>query len=334
MATTPLPRRIGIAGAGMISHHHLTAWSRIPERARIVAICDPAATRAERRAAEFGISNVYESAKAMLDVQALDAIDIAAPRDVHAALIDLAAERGIDALCQKPLASSFSEAEALVRRVDGRMRLMAHENWRFRPWFRTLKTWISSGEVGEVLSAQFAMISSGLLCDEHGQRPALIRQPFMAKEPQLFIAEDLIHQLDVARWLFGPLRVVSARAARTVADVAGETLATILLETTSHAPVVVSGSLVAPGFAPRSRDRLELIGTRASVSLSGGILQRLGRQPCVAEFDTDKAYQASFDAVIAHFVDCLETGMPFETSAIDNLETLRLVEVAYQVSSA
>jgi D-apiose dehydrogenase len=33
--------------------------------------------------------------------------------------------------------------------------------------------------------------------------------------------------------------------------------------------------------------------------------------------------------VIAHFVDCLETGAPFETGPADNLETLRLVEHAY-----
>ena len=34
------PLRIGLAGAGMISHHHLVAWSRDP-RAEVVAICDP-----------------------------------------------------------------------------------------------------------------------------------------------------------------------------------------------------------------------------------------------------------------------------------------------------
>ena len=42
-----------------------------------------------------------------------------------------------------------------------------------------------------------------------------------------------------------------------------------------------------------------------------------------------KGYQASFDGVIAHFVDCLETGAAFETNPVDNLETLRLVEHAY-----
>jgi predicted dehydrogenase len=317
----------------MISYHHLMAWSRISEHARVVAICDPDLVRAHQRAAEFEIAKVYASAAEMLDGERLDALDIASSRNTHVELVELAAEHHVDALCQKPLAPSFREAEDLVRRTGTRMRLMAHENWRFRPWFRTLKAWLSSGEIGEVLSAELEMTSSGLLCNEHGDRPALVRQPFMARETRLFIAEDLIHQLDVARWLLGPLNVLNARAARTIPQVAGETLATILLETASRVPVVVTGSLVAPGFAPRSSDRLGLIGGIASVSLSGGVLQRLGPRPYVAEFDTNKAYQASFDAVIAHFIECIETDLPFETSATDNLETLHLVEAAYMAAS-
>ena len=46
-------------------------------------------------------------------------------------------------------------------------------------------------------------------------------------------------------------------------------------------------------------------------------------------YNFDQAYQASFDAIIAHFVDCLDSGTAFETGPADNLETLRLGENAY-----
>ena len=42
-----------------------------------------------------------------------------------------------------------------------------------------------------------------------------------------------------------------------------------------------------------------------------------------------KGYQASFDGVIGHFVECLESGAQFETDPSDNIETLRLVEHGY-----
>jgi predicted dehydrogenase len=58
---------------------------------------------------------------------------------------------------------TLAESQALVQRVGDRSRLMVHENWRFRPWYRELKRWIAAGELGDVLLARMAMISSGLL---------------------------------------------------------------------------------------------------------------------------------------------------------------------------
>jgi predicted dehydrogenase len=204
-----------------------------------------------------------------------------------------------------------------------------HENWRFRPWYRAIKRWIEGGEVGEILFGQVAMFTSGMLPDASGASPALVRQPFMAHEPRLMIAESLIHQLDVMRWLIGPLRVVGARALRTQDYVRGETLATILLESAIGAPVVVSGTMVAPGYPARAQDRLELIGRAASVVLDGTALRLQGARHEAISFEHEQGYQASFDGAIAHFVACLRSGTPFETDPIDNLETLRLVEHAY-----
>jgi predicted dehydrogenase len=59
-----------------------------------------------------------------------------------------------------------------------------------------------------------------------------------------------------------------------------------------------------------------------------------GGAPRVERYDADKGYQASFDGVIAHFVDCLETGAAFETGPEDNLATLVLVDDAYKAAAA
>jgi predicted dehydrogenase len=323
------PLRVAIVGAGMISHHHLIAWRNASDAARVIAVFDPNAGRAGARAQEFGISTVYNNAEALLADAAIDALDIASPCDTHAFWIEAAAVRGIDALCQKPLTPTLAQAKTLIAQTAGRMRLMVHENWRFRPWYRELKKWLEAAELGEIIGIQMTVISSGLLPDRNGDRPALVRQPFMANEPRLMIGESLIHQLDVVRWLAGPLRVVSARALHTLEEVKGETLATILLESALGAPIVVSGTMAAPGFPPRNRDRLEVLGRRASATLVGPELRLLGSEPRHVTYDFDAGYQASFDAVIAHFVERLRSGEPFETDPVDNLETLRLVEHAY-----
>ena len=122
---------------------------------------------------------------------------------------------------------------------------------------------------------------------------------------------------------------MSARAARVVPEVKGESLATVFMETAAGVPVLVMGSMAAPGFPSRTGDRLDLIGRTASAMLEATELQLRGPKPRHQSYDHDAGYQASFDGVIAHFIECLATGASFETDPADNLETLRLVEHAY-----
>jgi D-apiose dehydrogenase len=328
------PLKVALAGAGMISWHHLVGWRNLGERVRLVAVCDPDAAKAAKRADEFSIPKVYRDADAMFASEAIDALDVASPRQTHAAWVEAAAARDIDVLCQKPMTPTLAESQALVQRVEGKSRLMVHENWRFRPWYRELKRWIVAGELGDVILARMAMITSGMLPDGSGQRPSLERQPFMQHEERLMIAEVLIHHLDVMRYLCGELRVVAVRTAHTVHVVRGETLASIFLETASGAPVEVTGTMAAAGYSSRAPDRLEVVGSKASATFEDSELRLLGTTPRSQRYDKDAGYQASFDGVIAHFVDCLETGAPFETNPADNLETLRLVEDAYTAAGS
>ena len=50
---------------------------------------------------------------------------------------------------------------------------MVHENWRFRPWYRELKSWIAAGLLGDILLGRIAMVNSGFLPDAAGQSPSL-----------------------------------------------------------------------------------------------------------------------------------------------------------------
>lgn len=322
--------RVGLIGAGMVSRHHLIGWSRLAGSAQVVAVADPSGNAAAR-AAEFAIPATYASAAAMLDAEALDAIDIAAPREVHAALVRLGAARGLAVLCQKPLAPDLAQAEALAAEMAG-VRLMVHENWRFRQYYRDAAAWIASGSIGDVQQCSMTLLTSGLLPGADGRRPALERQPFMRGLRRMLVAEVLIHHLDTLRVLLGPLEVVAARLGRTCADMAGEDNALITLRAASGAGAVLLGNMAAPGFPPAQADAVTVLGTAGSLSLAGNALTRLGAQPERREYDLAACYQGAYDAAIAHFADALRTGAPFETGPADNLHTLRLVEECYRLA--
>lgn len=325
--------RVGMVGAGMISHFHLKTWANL-NRAEVVCVCDVDAARARACADAFGVARAENDFLRMLDRCELDAIDIATPMETHEPLIRKAAERGLAILCQKPLTSGLSEARRLVADMRGRTRLMVHENWRFRPYYRQASEWIAAGLLGRLQQCYMSAFSAGLIADANGVRPALVREPSMRTSSLLMTGSVLIHHLDVLRYLLGPIRVVHAQRGREIDEVKSDTFTTIMLETSAKAPVVLMGNLAVPGLSLPIEDEIRIIGTESCISFSDNSLKLVGARPETIRYDPEKAYQAAFDGAIAHFVECLIEGKAFETSGDDNLETLRLVDSALKFSGA
>ena len=216
-----------------------------------------------------------------------------------------------------------------MRQINGRIRIMVNENWRFRPYYRRIGEWIAQGRLGRIVHYRVALFRSGRVPDRAGRIDAIERMPFVAMEQRYLIAESLIHELDVARSLIGEMSVVAARIARASDSVAGEDTASILLEAASGASVSVEGALMAAGYSARAGDRLEIVGTRGSVVLDDARLRLLGPEPERHVYDEDAVRQGMFDSSVAHFVACLRSGAPFWTDASDQLATLKLVDDAY-----
>jgi predicted dehydrogenase len=321
--------RVGLIGAGWVTQHHLAGWQRLAPRAKVVAIADPSRERASRRASEFGIERVYESAEALLDAGQIDAVDIAAPREVHATLVRMAAARGLPVLCQKPLAPTYDEACALVAEVAGKTRLMVHENWRFRAYYRQIGAWLKAGRVGRVTQAQMTLLTSGLLPDAQGKLPTVERQPFIATLDRALVMEVLIHHIDALRFLLGDLTLVHSRLGKQCTGIVGEDRAALTFTSESGAVVNLLANFCVYGEPPAQADQLLVIGEQATVRLAGATLSRHGVEAEQLNYDLGACYLDSYASAIAHFVDALSADTPFETSPEDNLRTLALVEQIY-----
>lgn len=325
--------RVAVLGCGQVSADHLVGWSRA-RGATLVAACDPVLARAQGRAREFAIPVAYDDPAVMLERERPDLVDIITPRETHAAMVRLAVAHGVaGVLCEKPLCPTLDEARTLVGEVAGsRTRLMVNENWRYRQYYRRIGEWIGAGRLGTIVQYRQAMWRSNFIQDGEGQYPALRRQPFMAKESRLLVAESLIHNLDVARSLMGELTVLAARMTNACDAVLGETGAMILLETPERVPAVVEGVLTASGHGVRAGDRIEIAGTRCSVLLDDAVVRLFGAERETFTYDEATERQGCFDASIQHFVDGMANGAPFWTAADDQLATLKLVEDAYRLA--
>jgi predicted dehydrogenase len=319
--------RVAVAGAGFASGMHLAGWSRLPH-VSVVALADPDRDKARARAREHGIAQVFDDVRAMLDATKPDALDVATPLDAHVPLCRMAADRGVHVLCQKPLAPTHAEAIELANAVEGRIRLMVNENWRFRAHYRQIRRWLDEDAIGVPRYATMRVRSSGLVADEHGALPLLLRQPSLRRLTRFMIGEVLVHHLDVLRWLLGPLDVVAARIVHACSGIEGESGALVLLEG-AQSLVTLDGDSTDADAPPGTSDRLEIVGTAGVLSLEQNLVRVRGAQARTATFDLETGYADSYAAAIAHFADALLAGTPFETDVRDNLHTLALVEAAY-----
>src|SRR3954471_1157188 len=103
--------RIGLIGAGRIGRKHAETLRRLPQ-ARLVGVADADEAAARAAVADGGAGvQVVNDHRRLLEDAAVDAVLIAAPTNLHGALIGEAAEAGKQIFCEKPIALTLAEAD-------------------------------------------------------------------------------------------------------------------------------------------------------------------------------------------------------------------------------
>lgn len=325
----------GIVGAGYFANHHAEAWRRIPG-VSIRAVADPARDRREAFAAQWGIPAQYDGAEEMLDREGLDFADIATRPESHLALTTLAARRGVNVICQKPMAPSLGECIAMVELCrEARVRLIVHENWRWQPWYREIRRLIEAGAVGRVCGVSFRMRAG----DGRGPAPYAV-QPYFREMPRLLIHETLVHFLDTFRYLAGEIEAVFCTVQRLNPVIAGEDGALIQVRFASGASGLIDANRLSGDVPPPvAFGELSLEGDTGAMNMTPAGDLRLVRYgetweqheyPKPAEGykgDSVKAFQH-------HAVSCLLSGEGAESEGGDYLKTVAAVEACYRSSES
>lgn len=327
--------RIATFGTGFFSTYHYDSWRRIPG-VDLVGLCAHSnVRRAQDFAARFGVAAVFTAAEEMLDATRPDLVDIITTPESHAGLVALATARGIPVICQKPLAPTLAEAEALAQAAarSGTL-VVAHENWRFRPWNREVARLVRDGAVGEPLDIAFRMRPG----DGQGPSAYLDRQPYFQKMPRFLIHETGIHTIDVFRFLMGEITGVFARLRRLNAAIAGEDAGHVVFAFGSGAAGLLDGNRLLDFSADNPRltmGELRVEGTGGGLRVDGeGRIWRRPRGGAEAEHAyawENKGYAGdSVHALQTHVVRHLREGTAVENEARDYLDAIRVEEAIYR----
>ncbi|MEZ5393337.1 MAG: Gfo/Idh/MocA family oxidoreductase [Bryobacterales bacterium] len=314
-----------LVGCGFFGRIQMEAWKRV-EGAHIVGVCDvdPAKSAAFRR--EFDVA-VYEDLDQMLQAVKPDFVDIATRPATHLKLARECMIRGFPVLLQKPVAETWDDARRIVGFAAGaNVRMMINENWRWQRWYREIAAMLGSGRIGR----PFYYSMQARARDGLGSSP-FPNQPYFKDMPRLIVYETLVHHLDTARFLIGPIEEVFCRTARINPTVRGEDMALIM---TKHAGGVL-GMIDCnracepdePGPALEIA-RFEGLDGKIRLRHSGEVF--VGNEKVFSGVDLPGYRGDSCRATQQHFVDCLRTGEQFETEATAYVRTTyATVEACY-----
>lgn len=144
--------KIGIIGCGKIAQvRHLPEYDEHPE-AKIHGLFDINLPRARELAEQYG-AKAYDSYEALLADPEIDAVSVCAANFAHAEITIAALNAGKHVLCEKPMAVTLSECEAMVEAAkrNGKFLMIGH-NQRLAKAHSTAKQLIDEGLIGRIVT--------------------------------------------------------------------------------------------------------------------------------------------------------------------------------------
>ena len=138
-----------IVGLGRIGKIHLTNLLARDE-VQVIGVCDPT-NDAKVISNKMGLTFYQKNYADIVNEIQTDAIVICSPTDTHANYVSLAAKRGIDVFCEKPLDLSLEKVKQVLKTVnESKIKLMLGFNRRFDSEFQSIKEKLVKGEIGDI----------------------------------------------------------------------------------------------------------------------------------------------------------------------------------------
>ncbi len=137
--------RVGVVGIGVLGSHHTRIYSSLPE-VELVGVVDPIRERRQEMASRYDCRS-WPDHGPLLD--RVDAVSVAVPTSLHAAVALPFLKRGIHVLVEKPIAEDLESALCMVDEAAGTVLNVGHSE-RFNPAVLAVQPFIKTPRFFEV----------------------------------------------------------------------------------------------------------------------------------------------------------------------------------------
>ncbi|MFB2596637.1 Gfo/Idh/MocA family protein [Herbiconiux sp. P17] len=286
------PRRVAISGLGSIARQHVAAFAALGG-VEIVAF-DPSTPLREEALAGGRVSRAVADFDELLDLEPT-ALVVAAPDFAHLDQLSRATARGIPVLVEKPLAVDFAAAASVIDEIEGRgVPVLVGYVLRHRRVVETVRRLVLESAIGVPGSFQVMLGAYGTITAAASR--------FATPEPNR-VYRDYSHEWDYLRWIFGPIREVTAvaRTLDAMPHVESPNLVDGLLVLESG----VSGAVHVDYVEPRGTRTLHIVGSEGALFADigrGTIALRRGGEVFDRAFDLAEPASVPLGRQAAHLL--------------------------------
>ena len=198
--------RVALIGSGGIANIcHVPGYLEVRDRVEIVALCDIRPEALENTQARWDLDvPCYARYADMLKKEKIDAVSVCTPNSVHKSATIAALKAGCHVLCEKPIATSAKDAQAMVDAAKkAKRKLMIGQSGRFSSGPQAIRRAVDAGMLGNVYYARAHAIRRR----EIPARDTFLKKGLAGGGPMYDIG---VHMLDMALWLMDFPKPVTA----------------------------------------------------------------------------------------------------------------------------
>lgn len=195
------PFRLGIIGLGLVASEHIAAYRKLDD-VRIVSVCDVDARTAAQWGETLGAAH-FTDFHVLLAHGGIDLVLVLTPASTHRPIVEAVAAAGYPILCEKPLAVTVVDAEAMVAACKRHgVSLYYGSIYRHLPAVRAAKMLIDEGAIGPIQLMTEQMIG-GNGADRYVQLNPIHYPHGGPGGAGMGLVDHGVHLIDIFAWFMG-----------------------------------------------------------------------------------------------------------------------------------
>jgi predicted dehydrogenase len=286
---------VALIGYAFMGRAHSNAYRQVTPffnprlRPRMKVLCGRTRPSVEKAARELGWDEVSTSWQEVIQRKDIDLVDISTPGDSHAEIAIAAARAGKTVLCEKPLANSLADADAMLAAVEkaGVAHMVCH-NYRRAPAVMLARQLIAGGQLGEIRHFRGTYLQDWIADPTF----PLVWRLDRTKAGSGALGDIAAHSIDLARFLVGEIAEVAGHLETFVKErplpdnpvrrgrVTVDDAATALVRFENGAMGTIEATRMALGR--KNHNRFEINGSRGSLAFD---LERMNELEVYLESD-------------------------------------------------